>query len=75
MKKIKAFLVISALLFGIVQVPEISRALTACIPTSTTSGSRTILAFNSTTACDWTVPANVLAVDVLVVGGGGVVLS
>lgn len=71
MKKIKAFLVISALLFGIVQVPEISRALTACTPTSTTSGSRTILTFNSTTACDWTVPANVLAVDVLVVGGGG----
>ena len=71
MKKFKSFLIAFAVLLGVVQVPELSNALTACTPTSTTSGSRTILTFTSTTACDWTVPANVLAIDILVVGGGG----
>jgi hypothetical protein len=71
MKKIKSFFVTFVVLLGFVQLPELSNALTACNPTPTTDGSRTILTFTSTTACDWTVPANVLAIDVLVVGGGG----
>jgi hypothetical protein len=38
MKKFKSFLVAFAVLLGVVQVPELSNALTACTPTSTTSG-------------------------------------
>lgn len=71
MKRIRSLLFVLFLLVGLIELPEISRALSACTPTSTTSGSRTILTFTSTTECDWTVPANVFAIDILVVGGGG----
>ena len=69
--KFKNIFLTLIIILNLVQLPTTANALTACTPTSTTSGSRTILTFTSTTACDWTVPANVLAIDILVVAGGG----
>lgn len=47
----------------------------ACAPSETTysSGSTTyhVLKFTSTGSCEWTVPAGVSELDVLIVGGGG----
>ncbi len=43
----------------------------ACAPTSSNAGSDVVLTFNNTTSCEWTVPAGVTSVRVLLVGGGG----
>jgi uncharacterized repeat protein (TIGR02543 family) len=43
----------------------------ACSPTITTSGGFTRVAFNTVGTCDWTVPAGIYEVEVLIVGGGG----
>lgn len=43
----------------------------ACAPTSSNAGSDVVLTFNNTTSCEWTVPAGVTDVRVLLVGGGG----
>jgi len=45
--------------------------LTACAPTSSTSGGFTTLSFTSTGTCTWVVPTGVTEVRTLVVGGGG----
>ncbi len=45
--------------------------LTACAPTSSTSGGFTTLSFTTTGTCTWVVPTGVTAVQTLVVGGGG----
>ena len=37
----------------------------------TTDGADTVLVFSNTSACDWTVPAGVTTIDLLLVGGGG----
>jgi len=71
MKKFKSIFTLLAVFLTTAIAPDAAQGLDACTPTSTTNGSRTILTFNSTTACDWTVPANVFAIDILVVGGGG----
>lgn len=46
-------------------------AAPACSPTITTSGGFTRVAFNTVGVCDWTVPAGIYNVEVLIVGGGG----
>ena len=43
----------------------------ACIPTSTTVGSDTVLTFSDSGNCVWEVPTGVSSARVLVVGGGG----
>ena len=43
----------------------------ACAPSSASVGSDTVLTFTNTTACNWTVPAGVSSVRILLVGGGG----
>ncbi len=43
----------------------------ACSPSTSTSGNATIVSFTTTGTCEWSVPAGVSNVDVLVVGGGG----
>jgi hypothetical protein len=48
-----------------------SASATSCSPTTITANNFTYLYFKSTGSCDWTVPAGVTKVDVLVVGGGG----
>jgi hypothetical protein len=46
--------------------------LPACAtPASTTSGGFTYVAFKNVGSCNWTLPANVTAIDLLVVAGGG----
>ena len=51
----------------------ISSSFPACTPTKTfvNTNSEAVLTFKNTSLCDWTVPAGVSSVDVLVVGGGG----
>ena len=46
-------------------------SMSACSPTSQTSGGYTILTFTSTTICNWVVPTGVTSAEVLVVAGGG----
>jgi len=46
-------------------------SVSACSPTSVSSGGYTILSFTSTTICSWSVPAGVTTADILLVGGGG----
>jgi len=41
-----------------------------CISTSTPVGSDTVVTFDDVGTCEWTVPAGVTSVRVLVVGGG-----
>jgi uncharacterized repeat protein (TIGR02543 family) len=52
-----------------VSIPVPAKAA-ACSPTTTSSNGETILTFASIGNCDWTVPAGVTSVRVLVVGGG-----
>jgi hypothetical protein len=53
-----------------VSIPVTAQAA-ACNPTSTTVGGDTVLTFSTVGNCDWTVPAGVTSVRLLVVGGGG----
>ncbi len=46
-------------------------AAAACTPTSSIDGTATVLQFSTVATCDWTVPANVLSADVMVLAGGG----
>ena len=43
----------------------------SCSPTTVTANNFTYKYFTSTGACDWTIPAGVTKVDVLIVAGGG----
>lgn len=43
----------------------------ACSPTQSSVGTDSVLTFANTTACDWTVPAGVSSVRILLIGGGG----
>lgn len=61
---------ISGLLVSIpVSIPAQANT-NACDPTSTIVGSATVLTFTEVGSCDWTVPAGVTSVRVMVVGGG-----
>jgi|GEM_PF-6195800 len=42
-----------------------------CTPKQTAQGVHVVVAFTSSTACDWNVPAGVTSIDYLVVAGGG----
>ena len=44
---------------------------TVCSPTSTTVDIYTVLKFEATSNCTWTVPASVSVIDIFAVGGGG----
>jgi len=50
---------------------ESASAAAACSPTSITANNFTYLYFKTATTCDWTVPAGVSKLDVLIVAGGG----
>jgi uncharacterized repeat protein (TIGR02543 family) len=64
-------IVIATLISGLlVSIPTPAFAA-ECISTSTAVGSDTVLTFNDVGTCEWTVPAGVTSVRVLVVGGGG----
>jgi uncharacterized repeat protein (TIGR02543 family) len=62
---------ISGLLVSIpVSIPAQANT-NVCDPTSTIVDGATVLTFSDSGSCDWTVPAGVTSVRVLVVGGGG----
>ncbi|MBU6279264.1 MAG: S8 family serine peptidase, partial [Actinomycetales bacterium] len=54
-----------------IESPALLQAQAACTPTTSTSGSFTLLTFTTAGTCDWTVPSNLTAVEYLVVAGGG----
>lgn len=45
-----------------------------CAPTTSYGGGNQVMTFASGSSCAYTVPAGVTSIDVLVVGGGGVVV-
>ncbi len=51
--------------------PALLQAQAACTPTTSTSGSFTLLTFTTAGTCDWTVPSGLTTVEYLVVAGGG----
>ena len=64
--------IVSAILLTslFVSIPVPANAA-ACVPVTTTVGGDTVLTFKDIGNCEWTVPAGVTAVRLLVVGGGG----
>ena len=59
-----------ALISGLlVSIPAPANAA-ACVPTSTTVGTDTVLTFSTAGSCEWDAPIGITAVRVLVVGGG-----
>lgn len=55
------------------QTLVIAASFPICTPTQTfiSGDTETVLTFKNTTLCDWTVPAGIDQVEVLVIGGGG----
>ena len=60
-----------ALISGLLVSIPVPANAAACVPTSTTIGVDTILAFSTVGSCDWTPPANISTFELLVVGAGG----
>ena len=52
-------------------VARATAANPACAPKKKMQGAHVVLAFTSTTACDWSLPAGVTSIDYAVVAGGG----
>ena len=57
--------------FFVSLVPGSAALAAACTPVQSNAGTDVVLRFTNTTACDWTVPAGVTSVQVLLIGGGG----
>jgi uncharacterized repeat protein (TIGR02543 family) len=64
-------IVIATLISGLLVSIPVPANAAECDSISTTVGSDTVLTFADVGTCEWTVPAGVTAVRVLVVGGGG----
>ena len=68
----RASILLIGALFAFSSLVFIEPAVAApCTPTSTTSGTTTVLRFTTVGSCTWTVPASVTSISILIVGGGG----
>ncbi len=64
-----AFLLAAAVAFGF--LPAENASAVGCTATTTYASGYTVITFTGAGSCTWSTPANVTAVDVLIVGGGG----
>jgi hypothetical protein len=63
-------ILVTALISGLFVSIPVPAFAAACNPNSIDVGNQTIVSFTDVGSCDWTIPAGVTAVKVLVVGGG-----
>ena len=68
---VAGLLAFPALVPSVVTPTVASASVAACSPTTSTSGTYTVLSFTAVGTCNWTPPAANLSMDYLIVAGGG----